>query len=150
MKKIMIALCMIVLTLSLVGCAEEAPSKELTNTAVYEDFTLVLGDAEKFTDDTGMNMVRVYATYTNNSQDPYYAASCFAVRAFQNDKELDEYTNVNGEEDNLAREIRKGETIEVSYCFALDDDSEVEILIGTPTADMETIGRQIYFSVEEE
>ena len=94
-------------------------------------------------------MVRVNATYTNNSQDPYYAASCFAVRAFQNDKELDEYTNVNGEEDNLEKKIKNGETIEVSYCFALTDDSEVEILIGTPTADMETIGKQVYFSTEE-
>ncbi len=149
MKKIIITLCALILTLSLVGCTEETPPKELTNTAEYEDFVLVLGDAEKFTDDTGMNMVRVSATYTNNSQDPYYAASCFAVRAFQNDKELDEYTNVNGEEDNLAREIKNGETIEVSYCFALADDSEIEILIGTPTADMDTIGRQVYFSTEE-
>ena len=149
MKKMITVLCTLILAVSLVGCAEEAPPKEITNTAEYEDFVLVLGEAEKFTDDTGMNMVRVNATYTNNSQDPYYAASCFAVRAFQNDKELDEYTNVNGEEDNLAREIKNGETIEVSYCFALTDDSEVEILIGTPTADMETIGKQVYFSTDE-
>lgn len=148
MKKIITFLFMLTFVFSLVGCAEETP-KELTNTAVFEDFVLVLGNAEKITDDTGVNMVRVKATYTNNSQDPYYAASCFAVRAFQNDKELDEYTNVNGEEDNLAREIKNGETIEVFYHFALADDSQVEILIGTPTADEETIGRQVYFNTEE-
>lgn len=149
MKKILGAMCIILLALSFTGCAEEVEPKELTNTAEYEDFVLTLGEAEQFIDDTGMEMIRVKATYTNNSQDPYYAASCFAVRAFQNDKELDEYTNVNGEEDNLAREVKNGETVEVFYHFALEDDSEVEILIGTPTADMETIGKQIYFTTEE-
>ena len=70
MKKMITVLCTLILAVSLVGCAEEAPPKEITNTAEYEDFVLVLGEAEKFTDDTGRNMVRVNATYTNNSQDP--------------------------------------------------------------------------------
>lgn len=143
MKKICF-LFMVLMMAAFAGCSE-TPSVEITNTAVYEDFTLVLGDAEKYTDDTGMNMVRIHASYTNKSAEPSYAACCFAVRAFQHDKELNEYSDVNGEDSELIVEIKDGQTVEVSYCFALEDDSEVQVLVGTPTADMDTIGKQSYF-----
>jgi hypothetical protein len=137
----------VLMVLGLAGCAGET-TKEVTETAVYEDFTLVLGDAEKFTDETGREMVRVHATYTNDSSDPYYALSCFAVRAFQNDKELTEYTDINGDEAALIREVKNGQSLEVAYVFGLEGGSEVEVLVGTPTADEQTIGRQVYFSTE--
>jgi hypothetical protein len=133
------------MALVLAGCAGETP-KEVTNTAVYEDFTLVLGDAEKFTDAAGQEMLRVYATYTNSSSDPYYSYSCFAVRAFQNDVELADNSDINGSEAALISEVKNGQSIEVTYVYALKDESEVEVLVGTPTADEETIGRQVYFS----
>jgi hypothetical protein len=115
---------------------------------VYEDFTLVLGDAEKFVDETGREMVRVHATYTNDSSDPYYALSCFVVRAFQNGKELTEYTDINGDEAALIREIKNGQSLDVAYIYALEGNFEVEVLVDTPTADEETIGRRVYFSTE--
>lgn len=145
MKRIVLFLISFVLLGSLVGCGDTAqPQKELTETAAFEDFILTLGEAERFTDNNGNEMLRVHAVYTNNSQDPYYAASCFAVRAFQNDVELDRYYSVDGEEDNMATEIRNGKSIDVLYFFALGDTSEVEVLVGEPTADMKSIGRRIY------
>lgn len=142
MKKIVLFLISFVLVLSLAGCG--TPQKELTETAEYEDFTLVLGEAERFTDDTGRNLVRINATYTNASQDPYYVLSCFAVRAFQNDKQIEDVSNINDGEAALIREIKNGETIEVSYVFELEDESAVEVLVGEPTADQTTIGRKLY------
>ena len=145
MKRFILILVSFVLLCSLVGCGDTAePPKELTETATFEDFTLTLGEAERFTDNNGNEMLRVHAVYTNNGQDPYYAASCFAVRAFQNDVELDRYFSVDGEEDNMAKEIRNGQSIDVLYFFALGDNSEVEVLIGEPTADMKSIGRRVY------
>ncbi len=145
MKRFVLLLVFFVLLGGLAGCGDTTQSqKELTETAAFEDFTLTLGEAERFTDNEGNEMLRVHAVYTNNSQDPYYAACCFAVRAFQNDVELEQRFSVNGEEDNMATEIRNGKSIDVLYFFALEDSSEVEVLIGEPTADMKSIGRRIY------
>lgn len=148
MKKLFTMLCMLTMVFSFTGCAETT-QQELTNVGIYEDNVLELKNAEVFTNDEGQQMVRVYATYTNNAEDPMYALSCFAVRAFQNDVELNESYDINGDESELTREIKNGASIDVSYVFELPEESEVEVLIGTPTADMETIGRQVYFSSEE-
>lgn len=142
MKRFVLILISVMLMCGLVGCGET--QGELTETASFQDFTLTLGEAERFTDNNGAEMLRVHAVFTNNSQDPYYAYSCFAVRAFQNDVELDEYDTANGEEDNKAREIKNGQSVDVLYFFALTDNSEVEVLVGEPTADMKSIGRKIY------
>lgn len=145
MKKIVLFIISIVLVVSLTACGVSAPTeKELTNTAVYEDFTLELVTAERFTDDTGRNLIRVHATYTNASEDPCYALSCFAVRAFQNDKEIADVSDINEGEAALIREIKKGESLSVTYVFELVDESAVEVLIGEPTADQVTIGKAIY------
>lgn len=77
------------------------------------------------------------------------APPCFVVRAFQNDTELTDCTDINGDESSLIVEVKNGASVEVSYVFELADESEVEVLIGTPTADQDTIGRAIYFKAEE-
>lgn len=148
MKRLFITLCMLVMVFSLAGCGE-VTQQELTNVGTYDDCVLELKNAEVFTTDEGQQMVKVYATYTNNGEEPLYALCCFAVRAFQNDIELDEYSNINGDEAELTREIKNGASIDVAYVFELPEEAEIEVLIGTPTADMDTIGKQVYFSSEE-
>ncbi len=69
--------------------------------------------------------------------------STFAVRAFQN--EIEDCSDINGAEANLIQEVKNGATLEVSYVFKLVDDSEVEVLVGEPTADQTTIGKAVYF-----
>lgn len=147
MKKILSILCAAMMVLSMTGCGTE--QTELTNTAVYEDWQLELTGAEKFTTDEGQQCVRVTGVYTNNSADPEYGLACFAVRAFQSDKELTDCTDINGDESSLTVEVKNGTSIDVAYVFELTDESEVEVLIGTPTADQDTIGKAIYFSTEE-
>ena len=137
MKKALSIGLIFVMVLSFASCAIE--SKELTETAVYEDFTLVLGESE-ITD----GRITIHATYTNASQDPYYAFSCFAVRAFQNDKALKDVSDVNGDQAALIKEIKNGQSLEVTYVFELEDTSPVEVLVGEPTADMTTIGKRLY------
>lgn len=147
MKKFLTILCIAILALSLTACGETA--KKVTNVADYEDCRLELQDAEVFTDEEGNRRVRVNAVYTNNGKDPLYASCSFAVRAFQNDVEMADYSDINGNEADLIRELKNGQSINVSYVFDYPEDIEIEILVGTPTADMETIGRQVYFTPEE-
>lgn len=154
MKRFVLILITLVLACVSVGCGEivmelakeVTPSEdvELTETATYQDFNLTLGEGEQITGNDGEKILKVHAVFTNNGQDPYYAYSCFAVRAFQNDIALDEYYSVTDEKDNKDTEIRNGKSIEVLYYFALTDDSEVEVLIGEPTAAMKSIGRKDY------
>ena len=142
MKHIYSFIIATIMLLAFVACGVEAqlPQKqEITETAVYEDFTLVLGDAE-FAD----GLIFVHASFTNKSQDPYYAASCFAVRAFQEDKQINDASDINGDQAELIREIKNDETIEVTYVFELQNDSDVEVVVGEPTADMTTIGKKLY------
>lgn len=146
MKKLLIALCAILATFSLVACGS-AP-KEITNVAVFEDWQLELKDAEVFINDEGKQMLRVNAVYTNNGGEPCYALSSFAVRAFQTGIELDDYNDIDGNESGLIHEINNGASVDIAYVFALPEETETEVLVGTPTADMETIGRRIYLSKE--
>lgn len=148
MKKIMIFLCAAVLAVSLTACGGEA-TKEITNIAEYDECLLELQDAEVFTNEEGNQRVRVNAVYTNNGEDPLYAFCSFAVRAFQNDIELDEYSDINGGEAELIREVKNGQSLNVSFVFDYPQEGEIEVLVGTPTADMETVGRQVYFKAEE-
>lgn len=147
MKKMLSIMLAGVLMLAVSGCSETP--KELTNIGVFEDYQLELTGAEKFTNDEGQSMVRVKGVYTNNAADPEYGLACFAVRAFQNDTELTDYTDINGDESSLITEVKNGASVDVSYVFKLTDESEVEVLIGTPTADQDTIGKAVYFKTEE-
>ena len=147
MKKIFAVLSSVLLMLSLSACT--GANQELTNVAIYEDWQLELQTAEVFTDDEGNRRVRVNAVYTNDSQEPLYALCSFAVRAFQNDIELNDYSDINGGEAELIREVKNGKSINVSYVFDYPQDTQIEVLVGSPTADMETLGKQTYVSEEE-
>lgn len=145
MKKLVTILLMFVMILELNACGTSSEKEEITNVAKYEDCVLTLEDATIETTDTGEKVIKVGATYTNNSSEPLYAYCSFAVRAFQGDVEIDEVSDINGNEASLIKEIKNGETINVSYVFKVKDDSKVEVLIGEPTADQITIGRKEYF-----
>lgn len=138
--------CTALFALALTACGSVA--QEVTNVASYEDWQLELKDAEVFTDSEGNRRVRINAVYTNNSEEPLYALCSFAVRAFQNDVELDDYSDINGDEAELICEVKNGKSINVSYVFDYPEDTEVEVLVGSPTADMVTLGKQVYFSEE--
>ena len=86
---------------------------------------------------------QVKATFTNASAEPNYALSGFAVRAFQNDTELTEAWE-RFDDHNLTTEVKDGQSISVIYYFELADNSEVEVLIGEPTADQTTVGKKSY------
>ena len=144
MKKLIAVFLTIIMVIGLVACGEEAKSKEFTNTAEYEDCILILGDASVVTTEDGKKVIKVEATYTNNGSEPMYAYCSFAVRAFQNNVQIDEISDINGDEASLIKEIKNGESISVAYVFKMEDDSLVEVLIGEPTADQTTIGRQVY------
>lgn len=139
LTSVVASFCVIALLLS--ACGE---TNELTNVAKYEDYTLTLDGATIETTDEGGNVIRVSATYTNNSSEPSYAYSCFSVRAFQNDTQITETSDINGNEANLIKEVKDGKSLSVTYVFELMDDSEVEVLVGEPTADCTTIAKETF------
>lgn len=145
MKKVLLLIAVVLL---LAGCGAE--EKELTNIGEYEGCKLELLDANVVQSEDGKQILKVNAVYTNDNEDPLYAACSFAVRAFQNDEELTECSDINGDEAELIREIRNGKSLNVTYAFELEDESEVEVLIGTPTADEETVGKSVYLKTETE
>ena len=124
----------------LVGCGSAQQAKEITNVGTWTDYTLELLDADV---DEANNMIKVKATFTNASAEPNYALSGFAVRAFQNDTELTEAWE-RFDDHNLTTEVKDGQSISVIYYFELADNSEVEVLIGEPTADQTTVGKKSY------
>ena len=141
-SKVAYIVATMLLIVSLSGCGTESQEyPKLTNTGVYDGYTLTLESATPETDDTGKQLIRVNATYKNDSSNPAYAYSCFSIRAFQNGQELTEISDINGSESELIKEIQTGESLDVSYLYELSDNSDVEILIGEPTADETTIGK---------
>jgi len=145
MKKILSLLLTLMMVFSITACSSNEVQKELTNKAEYENSILELGEATIVTTENGEKVVKVEATYTNNDAEPLYALSAFAVRAFQNDKEIMDASDINGDEASLIEEVKNGQSTMVTYVFVLDDDSPVEVLIGEPTADQTTIGKMVYF-----
>lgn len=145
MKKVVTLLLTIAMAFAITACGSTETQKQLTNTAEYDNSVLELGEATIVTTDNGDKVVRVEATYTNKNVEPLYALSAFAVRAFQNDKELADASDINGDEASLIQEVKDGQSISVTYVFVLDDDSPVDVLIGEPTADQTTIGQKTYF-----
>lgn len=147
-KKRFIVVVAVALSVIMSACGASA-TKELTNVAEYEDCVLSLEQASTGTLESGEKVVKVVATYTNNGSEPLYAYCSFAVRAFQHDKQIEEISNINGDESSLIQEIKNGSSISVTYVFKLVDESEVEVLVGEPTADQTTIAQQIYLKTEE-
>ena len=113
-KVALIVACFLVLALSVTGCSGE---KELTNVAEYDGCTLELIDSKVETTDTGKAVLRVSATYTNNNSDPLYALCSFGVKAFQNDTEINDLSDINGSEAVLIKEVKNGKSLSVSYVF---------------------------------
>lgn len=124
--------------------SKETVKHEVGSVAEYEGCKIELKDAVKTTDEDGSTIIRINAIFTNTTKEPLYGSACFAVRAFQDDKELEERTDVNGEDENLTVEIKNGKSIDVSYAYKLDSDKDVEVLVGTPTASQDTIGKKTY------
>lgn len=158
MRKVVMLIMVIAMLLS--GCVIEiAPTDgsnkdsdcntELTRIAKYENAQLELLNGISFVSEDGKQMMRVSAVYTNNGEEPMYALSSFAVRAFQDDVELTDCSDINGDQATLIQEVKNGQSVVVEYIFETPCLSEVEVLIGTPTADQETIGRAVYTGVQD-
>lgn len=147
MKRVLAAVVCLVMVLALCACGSEAgdDKKELTSVGKYDKSVLELGDATIVTNDGGEKVVKVSATYSNNDTEPLYAYCSFAVRAFQNDVQLDEVSDINGDEAALIKEVKNGASVEVTYLFKMKADGPVEVLIGEPTADQATVGKKVYF-----
>lgn len=144
-KSIAKTLGLLTLALCLTACGSVTQPKEITNVGTYKDYTLELQEAQI---DEENNTITIKAVYTNSGDEPNYAMSSFAVRAFQNNKELPDVSNINGDQASLIQEVKSSQPVTVSYVFTLTDRSEVEVLIGEPTADQTTIGKKVY-SLEE-
>lgn len=145
-KVALMVACFALLVISLTGCSG---GKEPTNIADYEDCTLELTGGMVETTDTGKQVLRVSATYTNNKSEPLYALCSFGVKAFQNDTEINNLSDINGNEAVLVEEIKNGKSLSVSYVFEITDESPVEVLVCTPTASEETIAKAIYLDPEQ-
>lgn len=148
MKKFKVALivtCLIVFSLSVIGCSSE---KELTNIAEYDGCTLELTGGKVETTDTGKEVFRVSAMYTNSNSEPLYALCSFGVKAFQNDTEINDLSDINGSEAVLIKEVKDGKSLSVSYVFELTNESPVEITVCTPTADEQVIAKVVYLEAE--
>jgi outer membrane lipoprotein-sorting protein len=113
--------------------------------AEYDTYRVELQDAEFFTQDD-QPMVRVYMEYTNNGPDGLYLMESFSIKAFQNDVQIEDRTDIN--DDALSapviQEVKNGESIVGSYVFALSDSSDVEVRVCTPTADEDLLACKIY------
>lgn len=145
-KVALIVACFVLLAVAVTGCSGE---KELTNIAEYEGCSLELTGGKVETTDTGKQVLRVSATYTNSNTEPLYALCSFDVKAFQNDTEINDLSDINGNEAVLIKEVKNGKSLSVSYVFEITDESPVEILVCTPTASEETIAKAIYLDTEQ-
>ena len=145
MRNSIVAICLLFLMFSIVGCSAEQP---LTSTAEFEDCILSLDNAEISTNDEQQYILTVNATYTNNGSEPLYALCSFGIKVFQNDIEQMDISDINGDEQTLIREVKNGQSLQVSYKFELTDNSPVEILVCTPTADEEIIAKLEYSSAD--
>ncbi len=141
MKTRIISICVACFVL-LAACGTTEPA-ELTNKAEYENTALELLEAEVLATANG-NVIKVKATYQNNATEPQYCLSSFAVKAYQNNTELTDVSDINGEEAVLIQETANGANLSVQYAFLLSDTSPVEVKVCTPTAEQNVIARKVY------
>lgn len=139
MKKIVTFLVACLMLLSACG----AEPVEITTVANYQEYQAELLEAEFFTANDGKNMVRVSVRFTNGENEGRYLLESFAVNAFQADKELDNYTDIN-EDDTIIRTITKGQSITSAYVFEVNDDSPITVQLCTPTADEVLLAEREY------
>jgi outer membrane lipoprotein-sorting protein len=123
----------------------EPQEETLGTVAEYDGCTVELQEAEFFTRD-GQNMIRVYMTFTNNNSNGLSLFESFSIKAFQNDIEIEDCTDINDDELSIPiiREVKNGASLVGSYVFAISGTDDVEILVRTPTADEEVLAEKVY------
>ncbi len=158
MKKVLSIITSVILVFVIGACgSQESTSQAITETAqstetsitdvaVYEDTQAKIQDAEFFETEDGESAIRVNFEYTNNTDKGLYMLESFIVRAYQNNKGLDDLTNINDDSDSaeLIREVKDGASVKGSYVFRLSDDSDVEVRVCTPTAEEELLAQKIF------
>ena len=143
MRKICFMLALVLLILSVSGCSESA-EKEWGTTATYDNCILELQNAVTKTNADGESLLYVTAHYTNEQSEPLYAYCSVSVKAFQNDRALEDCSDINEGEKSLITEVKNGNSVSVCYAFALTDDSPVEVLVCTPTAEEKILAKKSY------
>ncbi len=128
-------------------CSVTVKVKSDSNMAVYDSYQAMI-TASRYVEDyyTGddevISAIMVTFTYTNTSSIPEYFYACFNIRAFQNNVELDEITDISfgtTEERNCIRAVKSGASITCERAYAVNSKSDVEIYIGEPTAEAKTL-----------
>lgn len=150
MGKKILCVILTLMMMALVACGGKE-EKALTNKAEFENSTLELLDATIADTDDGRTVVKIIANYTNETSEGGYAYSYFKVKAFQNDMEIADVSDINGEEAALIQSVKDGASLQVHYVFELTDNGEVDVKVYTPTADEVLIAEKLYtFGAESE
>lgn len=144
MKKATIMLTAALLLALLAACGAAPAETILTDIAVYDDMSLELRGGSITEGEDGREYLVIEAVYKNDQANPYYALCSFVVKAFQDDVELEDCSDINGADADLIKEVRNGEEITVTYRFALNGRSAVEVLICEPTANEATLASRSY------
>ena len=97
---------------------------ELSDTAAYQKFELVLGKAE-----SSDGSVRIHATFTNGSRTPLYVGCCFWVHAYQNGEELLQISDAADHDVDLVLEVKDGGSLEITYAFLPNDSSPITVTV---------------------
>ena len=93
----------------------------------YEDKTIAYDHIEKYTKDTGEQILLVYFDFTNNSSEECSVSSFFNFIALQNDEVINLYSyNIYNDEideciDNIVNQIPSGSTVKVAQILELTD-----------------------------
>lgn len=121
----------------------EGESEEIGTIADYEGASLALGDSEIVNRD-GQDVIRIHATYTNSNSEACYAMSNFAMLAFQNNNEIQDASDINGDEEDITTSIKDGTSIDVVFAFVLSDQTDVTIQVCEPTAEQTVLAEKTY------
>jgi len=157
MKKIIIFILSLVLAISLCACGEASSKETVTESASKQENTIsTIGEYEKynveikdaaFTEIDGESCIRVNFTYTNNDTEPLYLYESFSIKAYQNDTEIENITDINNGEEtelNVIKGVKNGKSIECSMVFKTTADSSVEVRVCTPTADEVLLAAKLF------
>ena len=145
MKRCLILCMILMLMMGLVACGETGQT-ELTHVAKYDNTSLELLDATICAAENGKTVVKVVANYQNDNADALYSYCSYSVKAYQNNVELLDVSDVNGSEASLIQEVKNGASLQVCYVFEVLNVSDVEITICTPTADEKVVANKVYSS----
>ncbi len=123
----------------------QAPTEAaLSSIALYDDMSLELCSCSIAEGEDGREYLVVEAVYRNDQEEPFYALCSFAVKAFQDNVELEDGSDINGADADLIKEVRNGAEIAVTYRFVLNGRSDVQVLICEPTANETILAGQVF------